>query len=249
MAPITDASLKTNANWHQSNYAKQFYACERPFLDAGLRQSVGPRVLQLGNALDQSILTDLELPYLLKAGFEKKQCVDADLRLDPAFLPFSPECFSTVVLPHVLETHVLPHQLLREAHRVLKPEGHIVLTGFNPHSFIGVQRFLNPNAVCAGRYYSVQRVIDWLQLLGFEVVASTVFQYAPLSKRQGLRKTLNFLETVGNRWLPMIGGGYMISAKKRDASHAFVGRLRYKKRRSKLVTAPVTKVSLKNQTK
>lgn len=249
MILITNAFQKPQNNWHRSGYAKQFYACERTFLDAALRQLVGPSVLQLGDSLDQTILDDLELPYLLKTVFEKSNGVNVDVLLDPAFLPFSPENFSTVVLPHMLETHALPHQMLREVHRVLKPEGHIILTGFNPHSLMGLQRFLRPSAVCAGRYYSVRRVMDWLQLLGFEVVASSMFQYAPLSKRQGLQKTLSFLEAVGDRWLPMVGGGYMISAKKRDASHSLVGRLRYKKRRSKLVTAAATKASLKKQIK
>jgi SAM-dependent methyltransferase len=235
------------ANWHYSDYAQQYYARERPFLNAGLRQSVGPCVLQIGQRLDQSIVDDLELPYLLKADFNVNDA--ADTVLDPAFLPFAPDSFSTVILPHVLETHGLHHQLLREAHRVLQNEGHIVLTGFNPNSLVGLQRFIRPSAACVGHYYSVRRVIDWLQLLGFEVVASSMFQYAPLSKGPGFRRAFNFLESVGNRWLPMTGGGYMISAKKRDVEHTMVGRLRYKKRRSKLVAAATaTKVAMRKST-
>lgn len=229
-------------NWHHSDYAQQYYARERPYLDAGLRQSVGPCVLQIGQLLDQSILDDLELPYLLKADFNPNDLTDTVL--DPAFLPFAPDSFSTVILPHVLETHGLHHQLLREAHRVLQNEGHIVLTGFNPYSLLGLQRFIRPGAACVGHYYSVRRVVDWLQLLGFEIVASSMFQYAPLSKGQGLRKAFKFLESVGGRWLPITGGGYVISAKKRDVCHTMVGRLRYHNRRSKLVTARATKVSM-----
>lgn len=233
---------KPNANWHKSEYAQQYYAQERSYLDAGLRQSVGPKVLQIGGLLDQSILDDLELPYLLTAVFEEN--ADSNVVLDPAFLPFSPDSFSTVVLPHALETQGLHHQILREAHRVLQAEGHLVLTGFNPHSLMGVQRFLRPKAVIAGRYHSVAKVIDWLQLLGFEVVTSSMFQYAPLSKRQGFRTAFNFLETIGGRWLPMTGGGYMISAKKRDVAHTMVGRLRFKKRRTNLIPAAAGKMSL-----
>lgn len=229
------AFIGIHTAWHNSDYARQYYSAERPFLDAGLRQLVGPSVLQLGASLDAFILKDLELPFLLHAGFSKNET--SDLLVDPAFLPFAPGSFSTVVLPHVLETHCLPHQVLRESHRVLQSEGHIVLTGFNPHSLMGLQRFMNPNAVCNGRYYSVRRVIDWLQLLGFEVVASSMFQYAPLSKRGGVKKTLSFLDAVGDRWLPMTGGGYIISAKKRDVEFTKVGRLRFKRRQSKLVHA------------
>jgi hypothetical protein len=142
-----------------------------------------------------------------------------------------------VVLPHILEVHELPHQVLREAHRVLMPEGHIVLTGFNPNSLLGLQRWLRPTSVCAGRYYSIRRVIDWLQLLGFDVVGSSMFHYAPLSGSKRLKNTFQFLESVGDRWLPMAGGGYMISAKKREGSATMVGRLKYTAKKSKLVAA------------
>jgi len=232
----------TKAGWHYSEYAKQYYERERSFLDASLRQSVGPCALQIGHLLDQSVLKDLELPYLLKADFKLND--KADIYLDPAFLPFAPGEFSTVILPHVLETQGLHHQLLREAHRVLQNEGHLILTGFNPYSLVGLQRFIRPKAVCSGRYYSLKRVIDWLQLLGFEVVVSSVFQYAPLSKSRGVRRTFEFLEAIAHHCLPMIGGGYMITAKKREVGLTKLGRLANKKRRSKLIPVNASKTSM-----
>jgi len=221
--------------WLSSSYAKRYFDVERPHISAGIRQSIGPTVLQIGEYLPKLVVDEFDLPMLLKTN----DCIDAtsDVVVDPAFLPFSPEAFSTVVLPHVIERHELPHQVLREAHRVLMPEGHIVLTGFNPNSLIGLQRWLRPIAVCAGRYYSVRRVIDWLQLLGFDVVGSSMFHYAPLSHSKSLKNTFQFLESAGDRWLPMAGGGYMISARKREGSATMVGRLKFTKRKPKLVGA------------
>lgn len=221
--------------WLSSSYAKRYFDVERSHISAGIRQSIGPAVLQIGEYLPKLVVDDFDLPMLVKTN----DCIDApsDIVVDPAFLPFSPEAFSTMVLPHVLERHELPHQVLREAHRVLMPEGHIVLTGFNPNSLIGLQRWLRPIAVCAGRYYSVRRVIDWLQLLGFDVVGSSMFHYAPLSRSKSLKNTFQFLESAGDRWLPMAGGGYMISAKKREGSATMVGRLRFTKKKPKLVAA------------
>ncbi len=223
------------AAWLSSSYAKRYFDVERPHIRAGIRQSIGPMALQLGEYLPASVVDDFDLPMLVKTN----DCFDttSDIVVDPAFLPFTPEVFSTVVLPHVLERHELPHQVLREAHRVLMPEGHIVLTGFSPTSLIGFQRWLRPTAVCAGRYYSVRRVIDWLQLLGFDVVGRSMFHYAPLSRSKKLKSTFQFLESAGDRWLPMTGGGYMISAKKREASATIVGRPRYTAKKSKLVAA------------
>ncbi len=231
--------------WRTSEYAKRFFDAERSFITAGLRQSVGPTVLQIGRRLPTAVVDDFDLPFLVKTN----EVIDdsSDIVVDPAFLPFSPDVFSTVVLPHVLEGNALPHQVLREAHRVLMPEGHIVLTGFNPVSLLGLQRWLRPKAVCPGRYYSVGRVIDWLQLLGFEVVGSAMFQYAPLLKNHRLKNTFQFLESVGDRWLPMTGGGYMISAKKREAGATMVGRTRIKLGKPKLVASAAAKTQCKSQ--
>ncbi len=225
--------------WFMSAYAGRYFDVERSYITAGLRQSVGPTVLQVGQRLPNAVVDDFDLPFLIKTN----DIADAssDVLVDPAYLPFSPEAFSTVVLPHVLEGHELPHQVLREAHRVLMPEGHIVLTGFNPASLMGLQRWVRPAAVCRGRYYSVRRVIDWLQLLGFEVVGSSTFHFAPLSRSRRLKNAFQFLESVGDRWLPISGGGYMISAKKRDAGTIMIGRVRFAKKKTKLVASAVAK--------
>jgi SAM-dependent methyltransferase len=237
----TTEKPRTRANWCSSEYATRYFEIERAFIDAGLRQSVGPSVLQLGQCLPKFVVGNLDLPFLITAN--KSADGSSDIVVDPAFLPFSNEVFSTVVLPHVLEMHELPHQVLREAHRVMMPEGHVVLTGFNPLSLLGVQRWLRPNTVSPGRYYPVRRVTDWLQLLGFEVVASSVFQYAPLTKSNRLKSAFQFLESVGDRWLPIAGGGYMISAKKRESGAIMVGRSRFKATAPKLVSATVAKDS------
>ena len=231
--------------WRVSDYAERYFDIERPFLDTALRSSIGPTVLQLGQHLSPSLVEDFDLPLLIKALSSVQGAQSEDgfsiVAADPAFLPFEPEAFSTVVLPHILERHKLPHQVLREAHRVLMPEGHIVLTGFSPNSFIGMQRWLRLRAVCPGKFYSIGRVIDWLQLLGFEVVSSKMFHFAPISRSKRLRKTFSFFESAGDRWLPMTGGGYMISAKKREPGSTLVGRVKLKKSKRKLVAATAAK--------
>ena len=225
-------------NWASSDYGKAYFDVERSRLGAGLKQAIGPSTLQIGSMLDESLVTDLDLPYLLKVQMgatpSAHSRLPADLAADPAFLPFEPDCFSTVVLPHVLEAHLLPHQVLRESHRVLQPEGYVVITGFSPSSLVGAQRFLRPKSALPGRYYTAGRVIDWLHVLGFEVVASSIFQYSPLSSRPRVRKMLGFLESVGDRWLPMLGGGYMIAAKKKEPAITLSGRLKFNKRKRKL---------------
>jgi SAM-dependent methyltransferase len=197
--------------------------------------------LQVGKQVDQSVIEALDLPFLVKTSATHDP--GSALAADAAFLPFSAESFATVILPHVLERHNLPHQVLREAHRVLMSEGHIVVTGFNPVSLMGLQRLLRSRAVARGRYYTVGRVIDWLQLLGFEIVASSMFQYAPLFKNARFQRAFQFLESVGDRWLPVCGGGYMITAKKRDVGTNVIGRVRFQSRKPKLASTAAAQSS------
>ena len=44
-------------------------------------------------------------------------------------LPFANECLDLLILPHVLEFSSDPHQILREAERVLRPEGRLIISG------------------------------------------------------------------------------------------------------------------------
>ncbi len=46
-----------------------------------------------------------------------------------------------IVMPHALEFTDDPHLMLREAWRVIRPEGQIVISGFNPFSLFGTRRY------------------------------------------------------------------------------------------------------------
>ena len=88
-------------------------------------------------------------------------------------LPIDSHAVDVVVLPHVIEFESQPHDALREASRVLVPEGHLVVLGFNPASVIGLRRMLKYRAVTApwcGTYFGTGRLRDWLTLLGFDII-------------------------------------------------------------------------------
>ena len=227
--------------WASSLHGRAFFEVERPFLIAGLKQSIGPTTLQIGSMLDETVVEELDLPSKFKmqlgATPSDHSMTEADVAADPAFLPFFADSFSTVVLPHVLESHSMPHQVLREAHRVLMGDGYVVITGFSPSSLVGIQRWLRPRSALPGRYYTPKRVIDWLHVLGFDVVASSMFHFSPISSKPKVRKALRFLESVGNRWLPMFGGGYMIVGKKKEFSGTLVSNPKFAKNKPRLVGA------------
>ena len=64
-------------------------------------------------------------------------------------LPFDTESIDTVVVFHGFEVCEEPHQALREVHRVLVPNGNLIIVGFNPESIFGlgwlINRFVFPS--------------------------------------------------------------------------------------------------------
>ncbi len=132
-------------------------------------------------------------------------------------LPFANASVDVMLLPHVLEYELNPHQVLREVQRVLVPYGTVVIIGFNPWSFWGLWRRL----LCrwgyppwCGRFYSLARVRDWLALLGFETVELRDFLFRPPLQHPKLTQRLRFLEDAGQRGWPLLAGGYIVVAKK-----------------------------------
>jgi SAM-dependent methyltransferase len=133
-------------------------------------------------------------------------------------LPIISDEIDVVFLAHCLEAIHNPHEVVREAYRVLKPEGHIIITGFNPWSSWGIWRGLVryiKKAPWDGRFISLSRVKDWLALLGFDIThVQTCYFRPPVTNAATLRR-LKWLEWLG-RWVwPFWGGTYIVFAQKR----------------------------------
>ncbi len=95
---------------------------------------------------------------------------DALARADT--LPVQTDSVDLVVLHHALEYSRDPHAVLREVDRILIPEGHLVIIGFNPWSRFGLWGLLQRRRPpWCGSFYSGSRVRDWIALLGFELKA------------------------------------------------------------------------------
>ena len=130
-----------------------------------------------------------------------------------------------MVLPHVLEFSAHPHRILREAARVLMPDGQIVISGFNPLSLWGMRRALGPGRKefpWRGRFIGLLRLKDWLQLLSFELNGGRFGCYAPPFAQAKWLERSAFMEKAGDRWWPIAGGVYVVRAVKRTVGMRLV---------------------------
>ena len=143
-------------------------------------------------------------------------------------LPFATHSIDLVVMPHILEFAADPHQVLREVERVLVPEGHVVITGFNPASLWGVRQFgtrlgASPFLPREGHFIALPRVKDWLKLLSFEFARGRFGCYAPSARTAPWLNRWRFMEKAGDRWWPVLGAVYLLTAVKRVRGMRLVG--------------------------
>ena len=198
--------------WLESPLGRYLVEREQKYFDHTVADVFGYNAFQLG-------MPELDLLRASRIPLRCRVSADGpvDLRADFRDLAIASNSADLVVLPHVLEFAEHPHQILREVARVLMPEAHVVISGFNPFSLWGLRRAFHKGAdfPWRGRFITLLRVKDWLALLGFEVIGGQMACYAPPSRQQKWLERFNFMEAAGDRWWPISGGVYFLQAVKR----------------------------------
>lgn len=208
-----DAAVTSLSTWYESALGGYLLEREHAFFDAEVADVFGFHALQFGLA-GHDFLRVNRISTRMTVGSD----ASCTIRADVCELPIATSSIDLVVLPHALEFSANPHQLLREVQRILVPEGHIVLSGFNPWSLWGVARLLagrGPDYPWCGQFIGLPRLKDWFALLGFEVSAGRMAAYAPPWGGEKWLRRLRLMEQAGSRWWPIAGGVYFIHAIKR----------------------------------
>ena len=140
-------------------------------------------------------------------------------------LPFPENSLDLLILPHSLELSQDPHATLREAERVLVPEGRLIICGFNPISLWGLKqkrshlyKKFNLGELYlpeAGEFISYRRLRDWLKLLNFEFESSEFGCFRPAVRSATMLQRFAWMDKLGSRYWPVLGAVYVVSAVKR----------------------------------
>src|SRR5258706_9595741 len=165
------------ADWFETPKGSYVLGWERGQFDAAVEDVFGYNAVQLGlPGLD--FLRESGIRLRVRAGLERGCGVPPE----QVQLPLASQSIDLLALPHVLEFSARPHAILREAERVLMPEGSIVISGFNPLSLWGAARALGRErrqAPWCGRFIGLLRLKDWLALLRFELTGGRFGCYPP----------------------------------------------------------------------
>ena len=198
--------------WLETPPGQYVLAREQAYFDNAVADIFGYHALQLGmEQLD--LLRSSRIPLRVHVGHG----ANAGLRADFRDLPIESNSVDLMVLPHTLEFSDHPHQIVREVARALRPEGQVVIAGFNPLSLWGLRRGLGRRSEYPwqGSFIHLPRVMDWFALLGLEIVAGSMACYAPPCTEQKWLDRFAFMEKAGDRWWPIAGGVYFLQAVKR----------------------------------
>lgn len=235
--PPADLIASSQRQWFATELGRELLAQEQRLIDAELTDLFGYHLLQLGFDSEVPLFGECRVQRCFQAGpvlpvnclpvncllANNLQVKSATSENTPAFvqcafeeLPFDSESLDGVIVHHVLEFASNPHAVLRELHRVTRPQGRILVVGFNPWSLFGVRMLagrLQRDSLWHNHLLSAARVSDWLELLGFSV-QQTQFGF----HRLPFDRTAHWLSvgadspwSAGLRQVPM-GAVYVLSA-------------------------------------
>ncbi|NMT63705.1 class I SAM-dependent methyltransferase [Marinobacter orientalis] len=205
-------------SWFRTPLGQALFADQRACVEHHASKLSGARQLQVGLSHRFPLATATDFAQrILTTPTWNPEIPDGVAVCDADELPFPGDSIDLVILHHTADFSPHPHQALREASRVLRGEGVVLLLGFNPFSLWGLRKLISRHngGPWGGRFMFKRRMEDWLRLLDFTVesTGSSFFQVplqgAVLNDRAGMMERL-----CGNRLLP-VGAYYCILAKKR----------------------------------
>jgi SAM-dependent methyltransferase len=210
-------------DWFKTEPGAYLLGWERDRFDQAVGDVFGYHALQLGlGELDALHANRMPHRWLAQPWLDDAQPA---LLAHSVALPF-PECsLDLLALPHALEMSLDPHATLREAERVLVPEGRLVISGLNPASLWGLRHrrvrwtqrlgLGEPFLPVEDGLIGYWRLRDWLGLLGFEVESAQFGCYRPALDNARWLDRFAWMERAGGRWWPIFGAVYFVVAVKR----------------------------------
>lgn len=192
--------------------------------DDRLDQNESQQIISNNNAINNIANLSSNTPTTAGLNSEIK-AFRADFVTDFEALPFMENSLDLLVLPHTLELSQDPHGTLREAERVLVPEGRLIVCCFNPLSLWGLKqkrshlyKKFNLGELYlpeAGEFISHRRLRDWLKLLNFELESSQFGCYRPAVRSQNMLQRFAWMDKLGSNYWHILGAVYVVSAVKR----------------------------------
>ena len=215
--PKTFRKIQQLDHWLGSFPGHSILEAEKKMLPQILTNYYGNQIVLIGTPRQQSIIKSSSIPnrILLSPMFNNThhravQSIESDLHE----LPVASGSVDLVLLPHILEYLDNPRQLFAEACRIVKPEGHLIVCGFNPSSMWGLKKmWANKNKIpWSGNFLPTSLIKKWLGFADFKLTKQLTMYHRPPVSYEKLFNKLKLLEWLGNKIHSPFGGIYILIA-------------------------------------
>jgi SAM-dependent methyltransferase len=206
------------AHWFESPLGAKVLAAQIETIGPVIERMFGYHILQVGGSEEHLLLERSPISHkIVFSAAYRPGC--ARPVADSEQLPLASDSIDAVIIHHGLDFAADSHSLLREATRVLRPGGQMLIVGFNPFSMWGLARLFKRklDVPWGGRFIGRHRLLDWLQLLDLQVESDNSGVYFPPLKFAALLERSNRLEAFGSKVRSPFGGVYYVSCKKQVA--------------------------------
>ncbi|HMS26160.1 MAG TPA: methyltransferase domain-containing protein [Burkholderiaceae bacterium] len=211
--------------WLRTPLGAYLKAWEQDQCDAIVSDLFGYHALQLGLPELQTLQSN-RMPHRWLAVAHEPQNSEPipeadnhnviDFVTDYTALPFFENSLDLLVLPHTLELSTDPHATLREAQRVLVPEGKLLICSFNPISLWGGKRWRQPDFIPeVGELIGNKRLKDWLKLLNFEIEISQFGCHRPAIQNENWLNRFAWMDKLGKSSWSLFGAVHLLVAVKK----------------------------------
>lgn len=210
-----DDKLALIREWFDSPLGNQIVKVEKAVLDQLLPAFFGYHLLQL--SVQQSKLYDASpIQHKISLGLLEED--NEAFVAQATALPLEEDSIDVVVLHHLLDFYDSPQQLLREVARVSRPQGHLVIVGFNPLSLWGLVKpfgHLRGRAPWIGKFIRPGRLMDWLNLLNFKIDRAHYSTYGlPMNRAPFVGNIPDYSQGLSRKSNLPFGASYVIVARK-----------------------------------
>ena len=223
------------ASWYASGLGTRLIASETRSIAPLLEKLFGYHLLFIGACKDAGMIESSPITHKIVLG-NRSDAGDVGnnvgLFSDPRALALQNESIDVVVLQHALEFTASSRAVLREAVRVLRRGGHIVLITFQPLSFWVLKRLLysaiplrgaeSRQPPWEGRFRHPSRLIDWLgvldvqELISFSAMHEFPLQFSETGVR--LKRLAETMENWGLKFKSPFGASNIIVGIKQSRS-------------------------------
>ncbi|QEP43419.1 SAM-dependent methyltransferase [Ectothiorhodospiraceae bacterium BW-2] len=195
-------------HWYLTPTGRLWLEQEQQLLAERLSHHFGYLLLQLGSPLLFDTCRHSPIPKRLLLTEQWQQFTS--LVGHYHHLPVASDSIDLVILGHLLQFNDHPHAILREVERILRPEGAVIILGFQPLRLWRINHFIHQHhpSQRGAELIASLRLFDWLRLLGLKI--DYRHDYLPASP-VALPRWKSPLQRLNRAF----NGGYMVSAIKR----------------------------------